>query len=66
MRCISKSWLALIFAFTACTLCASSKSSNANELQGRQRVLHALNRLTFGARWPGLSESQLYEGAIWQ
>src|SRR5437764_9620925 len=47
-----KTSLALIFAAASCALFASSKPHVTNELQGRQRALHALNRLTFGPR-PG-------------
>jgi uncharacterized protein (DUF1800 family) len=42
----------LFLAVAACTLFGASKSSTNKELQGRQRALHALNRLSFGPR-PG-------------
>src|SRR5437764_259813 len=52
MRRVSKSVLALAFATLAVTLWGAGKAAKSAELQGRQRALHALNRLTFGAR-PG-------------
>ena len=52
MHWLSKISLALTLAVATCSLLGSNKSPTSNELQGRQRALHAFNRLTFGPR-PG-------------
>jgi len=49
---MSKFFLALVFIAISCSLLAGGKLPDSNTLQGRQRAIHALNRLTFGPR-PG-------------